>query len=47
MAYNKARAARFMKRSLSDLERIRDSGSLSAAAADYEIRRRSKSRKSA
>jgi len=42
MAYNKERAERFKKRSVGDLERIRDSGSLAAAAADFELRRRSK-----
>jgi len=42
MAHNKARAERFKKRSLHDLERIRDSGSLSAAAVQYEIDRRNR-----
>lgn len=40
MAHNKARAERFKTRSTSDLERIRDSGSLAAAAAQYALDQR-------
>lgn len=42
MAHNKARAERFKKKPRAELEKIEKSGSLSAAAARYELNRRAR-----
>lgn len=42
MAINEKRTKSMQKKSLPDLKKIAESGSLSAAAAQYEINKRSK-----
>lgn len=42
MAINEKRTEKMKKKSMEELKKIADSGSLSSAAAEYEMRRRMK-----